>query len=143
MIINNDIHPYAVICFLRDEKEPSMFSVVTKEGDDIPGFFGTIQHDDYVNLFLDILWEDSLREEKDELLWLPREYYCGQEKWRITNYQLFSYNRGYATYGNDAILISISADSNRVTLLFYEWLGEDASHLFELWQQGLLEAKIT
>lgn len=153
--INNATRPYASICLQRDKKDKSLFNVTQKEGNYIPGFLGLMPNEPQIHLTEHLFLEYELRDEEDGMMWSfyttnfaaitathTGEYYHGREKLRITSFQLSPENRAYATYGDDAVLISLSAKYSRLKLLFYAGLGKYAPQLFALWEQGLIEDEI-
>jgi hypothetical protein len=129
IIANNGVtRPYAIIHFRKDRAAKSIYCVSSKEGTEVPDLFGNhSENDEYI--FLNYELQDS----DEDIEWS----FSNAEV--QTSFRLTPEYRAYGRYGDDALLIEVSPDWNRLTLLFYKELGDHAAQLLNLWNLGLLE----
>jgi hypothetical protein len=131
-----------------------MYCVSKKEGADIPGLLGQFYEPfhgvtEYLLLGLDLQADEGDMEltlfttNPDAITARPTgQFYLGNEKLRITRFHLSQNQRAYGTYGDDAMLMEISENWDRLTILFYEGQGRYASNLLRVLEHGLLEDRV-
>jgi hypothetical protein len=147
--------PYATVCFYRSNRDKTMYCVSRKEGTVIPSFLGQLPYEPYIGAEEYIVLGYEYKDIDDGLEWAlyttspdaiatadTVEPFQGMPKYRIAKFQLTPERRACATYGDDAMLIELSEDWRRLTILFYEGLGSYAPNLLMVWNHGLLEDTI-
>jgi hypothetical protein len=154
-VLNEKTCPYAAISFYRSNKDKTMYCVSRKEGAVSPSFLGQLPYEPYIGAKEYIVLGYECGDIDDGLEWAiyttnpdtiattdAAEQFQEMPKYRIAKFQLTPERRACATYGDDAMLIELSEDWRRLTILFYEGLGRYVSSLLTVWNHGLLEDTI-
>jgi len=143
--------PCGVIHLRRDKMEKSIFYACgkDKEGEIIPDLCGQLNEEyGFLVLAFDFASDDD---GKTFLLYSTNQNAVGvrtgelfheEELIRIARFQLTSEHRGALKYEDYALLLEFSTDYDRLSILFYDGLGNHASNLLLTWELGLLEDRV-
>jgi len=141
--------PCGVIHLRRDVLDKSIYYVHEKEGDNIPDLLGKLSNDreflihgcDFESDENGLTYSLYTTNQNAEGRYVEKVY-RGEELLQIAKFQLTPEHKGVVRYKDYAMTLQFSANHDRLSIRFYERLGNYVPYLPQIWEQGYLEDRV-
>lgn len=142
--------PCGSLQFKMDKTNKSIIYVYKREGEVVPDIYGrTTEGKEFLILGVDFCSDEdrvtfSLYTTNQNAIGKNTgEYFRGEELLRIACFDITSEHRGATRYEDYALLLEHNVFNNSISILVYDGLGNHASNLLTVWNQGLLEDSVS